>query len=135
MFILLKISIKSTLIISLSLLFVCCTNKYKDTSIKPSGITHLNKESLYQLHRTQVRPLSSQVEYNCPDFQWPASKNKEVRYRVRLDKDSSFSSENLIQSKKLDWCFFNPHKKLSKGQWYWQYAVIDNKGIYIYGGY
>ena len=65
------------------------------------------------------------VNFNPPALLWPAHRKKGTTYDVRLSQDSTFQSDQTMLAKNLPWTMFNPHKKLSPGQWYWQYKIND----------
>jgi hypothetical protein len=47
-------------------------------------------------------------------------------YQGRISKHKDFKADN-ITSDERDWAFFNPHEKLDKGTWYWQFATIQKQ--------
>ena len=47
------------------------------------------------------------------------------KYYFELSQDKAFSVD-VIKSGPKSWSFFNPYKKLSKGNWYWRVSFVDN---------
>lgn len=66
----------------------------------------------------------SEVEFNAPILRWPYRKGKGSRYEVALSVDSLFPSEKNLGASGLSGAFFNPHRRLEEGLWYWRYRVI-----------
>jgi len=81
-------------------------------------------EPLHPMTRNSVCPSQGgTAEVNPPSLLWPAVRNKDVRYNVRLSQDQDFPESLTIEAKNLKWAIFNPHTKLRPGKWYWQYSV------------
>ena len=60
---------------------------------------------------------------------WPSVKyweKKDVTYNVYLSRDRSFPDKSTLRSMGQRYCFFNPHRALEPGTWYWKYEVVDN---------
>ena len=103
------------------------------------GEINLSVPSIYPLQRESVFPYpDSKVAANPPRFLWPSvyeegvqfrnitgapypTRQHAVRYCFRLSARRDF--EKVFHSTQdQPWAFFNPHKRLSPGDWYWQYA-------------
>ena len=90
-------------------------------------------KSIMPMVRLAPFPSAGIVKTNSPNFIWsPVIKEKtgknsydfdeNYHYRIRISRDPDFQGQSTIESDKLEWTFFIPHKKLEKGTWYWQYA-------------
>jgi hypothetical protein len=65
-----------------------------------------------------------EVRTNPPVLRWPLSKEKEVRYDVRLSQSADFEdASSILGIEATSMALFNPHMKLDSGTWYWQYRV------------
>ena len=115
----------------LILLFVTIQSNAQDAEIK------YNKDAIMPMVRLDPFPSSGVVKINSPNFVWaPIIKEKtgfnsykwdnNYKYKIRISKDVSFQDDSTINSELQDWTFFIPHKKLEKGNWYWQYASVNN---------
>jgi hypothetical protein len=65
----------------------------------------------------------SEVEFNAPLLRWPHRKGNGVRYDVSLSMDSLFTAGRSQGATGLTGAFFNPHRRLEEGVWYWRYRV------------
>ncbi len=92
-------------------------------------------EEIMPLMRLQACPTSGKINLNAPWFYWsPVISSRSgnntyefddgYMYKGRLSQNLAFDGTSTITSDAREWCFFNPHQKLSKGVWYWQYATI-----------
>jgi len=101
------------------------------------AVIEIEKEELLPVYRMDPFPSSGVVMYNSPSFvcQPKIKKPKGLdtfvfdysyQYMFRISQDESFPADNTILSDTLDWTIFNTHRKLHKGQWYWQYAYVKN---------
>lgn len=97
--------------------------------------------SLYEEWRTMAYPADGiEVKTNPTALQWASEKHwngKNVVYNVYLSQDSTFPEQQTITSKGQRFCFYNPHKKLSAGTWYWKYEIVEKgdvtqKGPYVF---
>ncbi|WP_430812238.1 MULTISPECIES: DUF4962 domain-containing protein [unclassified Carboxylicivirga] len=95
----------------------------------------IQKEELMPLMRFEAAPRSGKIEVNAPWFYWsPVVKSKsgyntysfdsEYLYQCRLSHDLTFADSSTITSPVKEWTLYNPHVKLAKGYWYWQYGSI-----------
>ena len=69
------------------------------------------------------------VSVNPSPLLWPSVRyweKKDVTYNVYLSRDSVFSDESTMRSMGQRYCFFNPHRSLEPGVWYWKYEIVDN---------
>lgn len=81
-------------------------------------------EALHPMTRQSVYPSEgSTVVVNPPSLLWPAVRNRDVRYQVRLSQDPNFPESRTVEAENLRWATFNPHRELRSGKWYWQYFV------------
>ncbi|MEQ9289619.1 MAG: DUF4962 domain-containing protein [Cyclobacteriaceae bacterium] len=109
----------------------------EDTGVE-SADQYIQLQSIMPMVRTSPFPSSGKVNINSPHFMWSPVYSKKTgansyewddgfQYRVRISKDREFKDATTISSEVQDWTFFNPHKKLEKGVWYWQYAEVDRQ--------
>lgn len=105
-------------------------------------ILKIEKETMMHEVRATSSPLKGEhVQLNPPRFMWPdkyphlgavldgvesTELKPEVTYRIRISKDAAFKS-NVITGER-NWAFFNPSEPLEEGEWYWQYAFVDEDG-------
>jgi hypothetical protein len=90
-----------------------------DESTNDSGEITVKSDVIYPKYRIWTTPSGGEeAVFNSPSFEWPA--NKKSKFDVRLSSRKDFS-ENLIEKKEIPFAIFNPHQKLGKGIWYWQY--------------
>ena len=96
----------------------------------PAGEIRLTQRALYPVVRKTATPTGGrEVSTNPPALLWPVTKEKGVRYEVRLSQDAAFPRERTVSAAGLPWAVFNPHKKLAAGTWYWQYGVTGDGTI------
>lgn len=62
-----------------------------------------------------------EVQINPPILRWPNEKEKGISYEIRLSQDSLFRDSLTTIAAKTAMTVFNPHRKLQKGRWFWQY--------------
>ncbi|MFY0653181.1 MAG: DUF4962 domain-containing protein [Cyclobacteriaceae bacterium] len=90
--------------------------------LETSGEIEVANKAIYPKYRIWTTPSGGEeAAINSPSFQWPTQKKKST-YDVRLSSKENFS-EHLIQKNDIPFAFFNPHRKLKEGVWYWQYRV------------
>ena len=78
----------------------------------------------YPIKRRWASPSGGQeVTVNPPALLWPRTAGNNIRYDVRLSQDRTFPRDQTIVSLGQPWALFNPHHKLARGTWYWQYQV------------
>ena len=98
----------------------------------------LDLESIHPLVRETPWPASGKVQVNSPWFLWSpiiAEKRGFDTYRYspgflyqgRLSMEADFSGPTTYVSPLREWTFFNRHRSLEKGTWYWQYATINEQ--------
>lgn len=96
---------------------------------------------LYEEFRKTPSPINHvKIKINPTELQWPSEKywhKKNVTYNVYLSQDSLFQPEKTIKSENQRYCFYNPHKALNAGTWYWKYEIVEKgktetKGIYSF---
>ncbi|TKG96882.1 DUF4962 domain-containing protein [Puteibacter caeruleilacunae] len=120
------------LIAAIGLLFIA------NTGFSQQAELSLQKEYLVPLMRLEPFPSSGIVDRNAPWFYWsPMVKSKSgvntykwddaYLYQGRVSKNKDFTGASTITSDLREWAFFNPHKALSKGTWYWQYATVNRE--------
>lgn len=87
-------------------------------------------DCLYEEWRKTPYPQKGiAVSVNPTPLLWPSVKyweKKDVTYNVFLSRDSTFSEKGTMRSMGQRYCFFNPHRKLEPGVWYWTYEIVEN---------
>ncbi|MFD0894000.1 DUF4962 domain-containing protein [Luteolibacter ambystomatis] len=82
--------------------------------------------ALYEEWRVSPFPSGGSVSINPPALQWASVKHwekKDASYTVEISKESSFPANATMKSSEQIWCFFNPHRKLAPGTWFWRYTI------------
>ena len=121
----------------LLLIFALCSAGLWAQENRSAAVKPLEKEELLPVYREAPYPSAGRVRFNAPSFVWmPAIKarnglntfdfDNDVRYRVRISRDPQFKGESTILSPLQEWTFFNTHKALEPGTWYWSYAHVRN---------
>jgi hypothetical protein len=114
------------------MMVVCCA---WSISIKAATLP----PTLYEEWRKSPFPADGSVAaINPTSLQWPSVghwENRSVEYRVELSDDLSFPKDRTFCSNVQRWCFFNPHKKLNIGKWYWRYEIRSGDNVTIKGPY
>ena len=101
----------------ISTLMIGCA--ISDKSELSDGEQIVDAKYIYPKYRVWTTPsIGEEPAFNSPSFEWPT--NKKSKFDVRLSSKNDFS-ENLIEKKDIPFAIFNPHQKLAKGIWYWQY--------------
>lgn len=116
----------------LSYLFTCFSvNLYAQRTTYP--------DYLYEEFRKTPSPANNmKIKINPTELLWPSVKyweGRDVVYNVYLSRDSLFSEVATLVSKNQKACFYNPHKKLNPGTWYWKYDIVDKNSIETKGTY
>ena len=107
-----------------------------------SGINLLTDSVLRQTgNRTYPYPLKGHtIITNPPTFTWPSADydtpttfpvpligkgiDDFVRYDIQLGRTNDFTDAAAITQKGLRLAFYNPHKALAPGTWYWRYRTV-----------
>ena len=79
--------------------------------------------------KTRVLPypkMSNELYVNPSPLIVPENADKGRWLQFALSRDSGFPETGTMLSDTLSWNFFNPHKALESGTWYWKYR---NSGI------
>ena len=94
---------------------------------------------LYEEFRKTPSPINNaRVRINPTELLWPSVKHcegRDVVYNVYLSRDSLFPQGNTQISRNQRYCFYNPHKALKPGKWYWKYEIVDKDKIETKGTY
>lgn len=102
----------------ISIFFLTCTTSEK--VMEAHGEIRIGSKMIYPKYRLWTTPSNGEEPaFNSPSFEWPTTK-KRTDYDVRLSSNKDFSTD-LIEKKNIPFAIFNPHQKLDKGIWYWQY--------------
>jgi hypothetical protein len=84
----------------------------------------LAQQPVYKTFLHEPVPANrTEVPFNAPVLRWPYQKGPNVKYEVRMSQTQNFPATSTIMAQGLTGAFFNPHRLLDKGQWYWQYRV------------
>lgn len=87
-------------------------------------------QAIHPATRQSARPADRlTVDVNPPSLLWPAAKEADTSYRVRLSQDPRFPADDTIKSKDLPWAMFNPHEELAPGTWHWQYEILKGGNL------
>ena len=85
--------------------------------------------ALYEEWRITEGPVDGAVvAANPPSLQWASVRHwqgRPVNYRVELSDDPKFLDGRTVIGRLQRECFFNPHRKLAPGTWYWRYRILD----------
>ena len=98
---------------------------------------------LYEEWRKTPYPAKDiEVMTNPSPLLWPSVKHlesREVYYNVYLSRDNNFPEEKTQKSLNQRACFYNPHRRLEPGRWFWKYEEVDttngkveSKGVYSF---
>lgn len=94
---------------------------------------------LYEEFRKTPSPINKvRIKINPTELQWPSVahwENRKVVYNIYLSQDSLFLSAKTQKSKNQKYCFYNPHKRLNPGVWYWKYEIVENDKVETKGTY
>lgn len=105
-------------------LFSGCISAEKP--FESDGVKTVTSSMIYPKYRVWTSPSNGEEPaFNSPSFEWPAAQ-KRTKYDIRLSSKSDFS-ENLIEKEEIPFAIFNPHQKLNRGIWYWQYRELGKE--------
>ena len=100
------------------ILFLGCTSS--ERSVESSGEIKVTSSMIYPKYRVWASPSGGEEPaFNSPSLEWPTGK-KRTKYDIRLSSNIDFS-QDLIEKKEIPFAIFNPHQKLNRGIWFWQY--------------
>jgi hypothetical protein len=95
--------------------------------------------ALYEEWRHTPAPVDGGMALmNPPSLQWASVKHwedRDVTYQVELSDDFGFPPARTTSGQPQWACFFNPHKKLAPGTWYWRYKILDGSMSVTKGPY
>lgn len=98
-----------------------------------------NPDYLYEEFRKVPAPINAvEVKINPTELQWPSVRlleKRDVTYNVYLSQDSLFPVSNTRISRNRKYSFYNPHRALSPGVWFWKYEIVENNNIETKGIY
>ena len=118
-------------------------SSYESVLQTSDGVVDKYPFYLYEEYRKTPSPINGvKVKLNPTELQWPSVKvweHRDVTYNVYLSQDSSFPQGQTMRGESLSYCFYNPHKALKPGVWYWKYEIVDKrsgeketKGVYSF---
>lgn len=86
--------------------------------------------SLYEEWRKTSYPAGDAVVSTNPSpLLWKSDKyweKRKVTYNVYLSRNAAFPKAETQSSMNQRYCFYNPHRKLESGKWYWKYETVEN---------
>ena len=86
--------------------------------------------SLYEEWRKTSYPADDAVVSTNPSpLLWKSDKyweKRKVTYNVYLSRNAAFPKAETQSSMNQRYCFYNPHRKLESGKWYWKYETVEN---------
>lgn len=95
----------------------------------PSENTEL-QDAYHEKTRTKPYPKAGNELYlNPPPLLVPQSMKTGERLQFELSQDSNFGSDGTLRSEAVEWCMYNPHRKLQTGTWYWRFRNTDATGM------
>jgi hypothetical protein len=104
-----------------------------------TGEINYHENAIHPLQREKVFPGNgADVSFSPPTFIWPAvyeediqfrniagaiypTRSHDIKYSFKLADNPKFEGQ-VYHSEDKPWAFYNHHKKLKAGNWYWQYA-------------
>lgn len=113
----------------------------KEELVKGTGITPLEMNCIRQKgNREFPYPVEGHaIITNPPVFTWPMADYEYpetfpprlpekglddfLRYDIQLGRTSDFSDKDAVLKTGLRFAFYNPHKALQPGTWYWRYRT------------
>ena len=89
--------------------------------------------SLYEEWRKTSYPADDAVVSTNPSpLLWKSDKyweKRKVTYNVYLSRNAAFPKAETQSSMNQRYCFYNPHRKLESGKWYWKYETVENGNV------
>lgn len=86
-------------------------------------------DALYEEWRKTPYPDKGIVVRTNPTaLLWPSAlywEKRQVTYNIYLSQDKNFPEGKTIRSLNQRACFFNPHRRLEQGVWYWKYEEVE----------
>lgn len=93
------------------------------THDSPEGLSGFPEHypALHPRYRSWPSPAGGDVVGNPPVFCWPATRGPNIRYAIRIARDSLFRGKDVYGEEAIPWTLYHPHRALQAGVWYWQY--------------
>lgn len=115
--------------LKMSFIFVVVLCPY--IALNAQSIKSDDNEKFVRIHDNLRETPYPQVEHDlfinpCP-LLVPYKEKKSEYLQFQLSMDKNFRG-NTILSKPVRWCFFNPHRELEEGIWYWRFRSVDKRG-------
>lgn len=124
----LRIWVMLCCIIPLTLLS-CSDDSIPDID-EPGGEEQESVESWHEKIRDKPYPTKENGLYiNPAPLIVPQDMKKGDYLQFSLSRSADFKESETIMSDKTRWCFFNPHRVLEEGTWYWKFRSIDASGV------
>lgn len=109
----------STILTSLVLFLTCL-----DTFAQKTDLQRIHEN----IRETLYPQTGHQLYLNPSPLLVPQSAKTSEMIQFQLSSDKNFSKARTMTSKPVPWLFFNPHKTLTRGTWYWRYRSISEEG-------
>lgn len=122
----------------------------KEEPVKGTGINPLDMNCIRQKgNREFPYPIQGHaIIVNPPVFTWPMADyeypnefppklpetplDEFLRYDIQLGRTPDFSDKDAVTKENLRLPFYNPHKALQPGVWYWRYRTAGKEWSVIY---
>lgn len=72
--------------------------------------------------------LENELYLNPSPLIVPSALKEYDDMQFELSQDMRFETGEVIRSEANAWCFFNPHRRLAPGRWYWRYRSTTADG-------
>jgi hypothetical protein len=106
----------------LCLLPVVCLSQNGDQHHKGKAFSQ-NYPVLHPRFRQWPSPaMNIEVKHNPPVLFWPMAAGKNITYDIKLSQDLRYDTY-VLRVNNIPWTFYNPHRALTPGTWYWQYRI------------
>lgn len=112
-------------VISVCFVIFSCSDKGDISSIvKPENQDF--PEAWHDKMRTQPYPkMTNELYINPSPLIVPEDMKEDEFLQFQLSQDASFGVDNTLTSAPVKWCMYNPHIKLSPGNWFWRYRNLS----------
>lgn len=92
-----------------------------------AGAQKTSRERIHENVRETYYPQAGhQLYINPSPLLIPESRKKTGLHQFELSSDRNFAKGKTVTSEPKPWMFFNPHRTLDKGTWYWRERSIKD---------